>query len=110
LDPVGERLYAIRSVPSLIEEKDAPQVIREILEELSLRKKVGRGTETIDALLVALSCHAAVRGNLRMRQEEMEELVTRLSPFPQSVTCPHGRPLCLLLTWEELRKEFRRSR
>jgi len=110
LDPVGERLYAIRSVPSLIEEKDAQQVIWEILDEMSLRKREGKGTETVDALLVALSCHAAVKGNLRMRQEEMDELVTRLSPFPQSTTCPHGRPLCFLLTWEELKREFRRSR
>ena len=110
LDPAGERLFALRSFPSVIDEKDASNIIKEILGELKVRRKEGRATETIEALLIALSCHGAIRANDALRKEEMTDLLERLAPFTRSSTCPHGRPLFYLLPWDELRKQFRRSR
>lgn len=109
MDPIGERVYAIRSTPSLIDQRDPQERVREILDELSFMKREGRGAEAIHTILVTLACHAAIRGNFGLRREEMEELVGTLSPFNLSITCPHGRPVFFVIPLEELAKKFKRK-
>ena len=109
MDPIGERVYAIRSTPSFIDQRDPQERVREILDELSFMKREGRGAEAIHTILVTLACHAAVRGNFGLRREEMEELVGTLSPFNLSITCPHGRPIFFVIPLEELAKKFKRK-
>jgi DNA mismatch repair protein MutL len=110
IDPIGERTYAIRSTPSFTLQQDPKEMVREILEELSFIKREGRGTEAIQAMLVTLACHSAVRGNFALRREEMGELVESLYPFRYSTTCPHGRPVFFVIPLEELAKQFKRGR
>jgi len=110
LEPAGEKLYAIRAIPSLIDPKDSEEWIREILRELSFLKKGGEGRTLIQSLLISLSCHSAVRGKDVLRREEIEELVKSLYPFHTSVTCPHGRPILFLLPQGELNRQFKRRR
>jgi len=109
IDCIGERTYAIRSIPSFVDQRDPKEIIREMLDELSLMKREGKGAETIHALLVTLACHSAIRGNFVLRREEMEALVRSLYPFNYSVTCPHGRPIFFVIPIEELAKEFKRK-
>jgi len=106
IDPIGERLYALRSKPSLIDRKDPKEMVREILDELSILR---RGGEAIETILVTLACHSAIRGNFVLRREEMEALVESLSPFHLSATCPHGRPIFFLLPRDELTRQFKRK-
>jgi DNA mismatch repair protein MutL len=109
IDPIGERTYAIRSLPSFARQRDPKEMVREILDELSFIKREGKGTEAIQTILVTLACHSAVRGNFALRREEMDELVGSLSPFRLSTTCPHGRPIFFVIPLEKLAKEFRRK-
>jgi DNA mismatch repair protein MutL len=109
IEPAGERLFAIRSVPSFIDPKDPKEMVRGILEELSFLEKEGRGKETILTLLVTLACHSAVRGNSMLRREEIDKLVEDLTPFHASTTCPHGRPIFFFFPLDELKKQFKRK-
>jgi DNA mismatch repair protein MutL len=109
IDLIGERAFAIRSVPSFLGREDAKEGVREILDELSLVGGEGKGTETLRAILVTLACHSAIRGNFTLRREEMEELVETLYPFNLSSTCPHGRPIFILFDRDELNKRFKRK-
>jgi len=109
IDPIGEKVYAIRSKPSFIDQKDPKAMVMEILDELSFLKREGKGAEVIDTILVILSCHSAIRGNFALRREEMEKLVETLYPFNLSATCPHGRPIFFQLKLDELNKQFKRK-
>ena len=109
IEPVGDKLYAIRSIPSFLSQEDPKEVIREILDELSFLNRKGKSTETIDGILVTLACHSAIRGNFILRKEEMEELVENLTPFNTSATCPHGRPFFFILPLDDLKKQFKRK-
>lgn len=110
IESVGERLYAIRSIPSYVEAKEAGERVRTMLEELSFLKKGGEGSAPLHALLVSLACHSAIRANFPLRREEMEELIGNLSPFNPSTTCPHGRPVFFLFSLEEMNRQFKRNR
>jgi DNA mismatch repair protein MutL len=109
IDPIGDKSCAIRSRPSFIGEKDPKGIVREILDELSFLRQGGKRSETIDTILVTLSCHSAIRGNSTLRKEEMEKLVETFYPFNLSATCPHGRPIFFFLHQDELAKQFRRK-
>jgi DNA mismatch repair protein MutL len=109
IDPIGEKVYAIRSKPSFMNQKDPKAIVREILDELSSLKREGKGTEVTDNILITLSCHSAIRGNFTLRREEMEKLVGTLYPFNLSATCPHGRPIFFLFHQDELNKQFKRK-
>jgi DNA mismatch repair protein MutL len=109
IDPIGERTYAIRSIPRLIDPGDPKEIIREMLDELSFIKREGKAAEPIPMMLVTLACHSAIRGNAVLRREEMAELVESLSSFSTSMTCPHGRPIFFVIPLEELAKQFKRK-
>jgi DNA mismatch repair protein MutL len=109
IDPIGERTYAIRSTPSIADQRDPKEMVREILDELSFIKREGKGTEAIQTMLVTLACHSAIRGNFALRREEMDELVGSLYSFRLSTTCPHGRPVFFVIPLEKLAKQFKRK-
>jgi DNA mismatch repair protein MutL len=109
IEPIGEKLFAIQSIPSFIDQGDPKRLAREILDELSLFEKDGRGEEVIHAILVTLACHSAIRGNFILRREEMDKLIELLAPFHPSATCPHGRPIFFFIPLDELKKQFKRK-
>jgi DNA mismatch repair protein MutL len=109
IEPVGEKLFAIQSIPSFIDQKDPKEIVREILDELSFLEKQGKGKETIHTLLVTLACHSAIRGNFILKKEEMDKLVENLAPFHPTTTCPHGRPIFFVLPLDDLKKQFKRK-
>jgi DNA mismatch repair protein MutL len=109
IESIGEKLYAIRSFPSFIDQKDPKEVVRGILDELSFLEKKGNGEKTIHTILVTLACHSAIKGNFLLRKEEMGKLVENLIPFHSSTTCPHGRPIFFVFPLDELRRQFKRK-
>ncbi len=109
IDPVGERVFAIRSVPVLIGRENPEEVIRKILEGWAFGPSRGKDEEGLHTILVTLSCHSAIRGNFEMRREEMEELVTKLVPFSLATTCPHGRPIFFRIRTNDLERKFKRN-
>jgi DNA mismatch repair protein MutL len=109
IDPIGDRVYAIRSKPSWIDQKGPKAMVKEILDELSLLKTGGKGTEVVDKILITMACHSAIRANFTLRREEMEELVKIVYPFNLSMTCPHGRPIFFVFNLDELARQFKRK-
>ncbi|HSB04356.1 MAG TPA: DNA mismatch repair endonuclease MutL [Thermodesulfobacteriota bacterium] len=109
VDRVGENVFAVRSVPSLIDQGNAREVIRRVLEELIFEQPFRKGRETLHPILVALSCHSAVRANFGLKSEEIEALVKNLQAFPLSTTCPHGRPVFFCFPLSDLERQFKRN-
>jgi len=109
IDPAGEKTFALRSVPSGVDDRTAQEMVREMLAELIQWRKEGKGTETMEPLLVTLACHTAIRANQPLRKEEMEELVRGLASIHPYGTCPHGRPIFLTMSRDELNKQFKRT-
>jgi DNA mismatch repair protein MutL len=108
IDPAGKRIFAIRSIPALIDQEDPKEIIRKILEE-GVFSGHRKGDESLQPMLITLSCHSAIRANLEMRREEMEALVKDLQAFSSSTTCPHGRPVFFSLRVNDLERQFKRN-
>jgi DNA mismatch repair protein MutL len=61
-----------------------------------------------EALAASLACRGAITIHMKLRPEEAARLLSDLSRCADPFTCPHGRPIFLTLSQEELEKRFGR--
>tara|TARA_B100001250_G_scaffold175750_1_gene151134 strand:- start:582 stop:2354 length:1773 start_codon:yes stop_codon:yes gene_type:complete len=113
LERIGFRVekkgdYSIRiiSIPSAINWGNERKVIREIIDHyIENQKKYSSHQE---ALAASFACKAAVKSGDELTTEEMQELVNLLFSTEHPYYCPHGRPIIIKLSLEELDKRFER--
>jgi len=63
----------------------------------------------VEELMHRLACRGAVKSGERLAPEEIEALLATRVVGEQTATCPHGRPTTLVLTREEIERQFKRD-
>ncbi len=102
----GKDTVLIESIPSEMTWGREKEVIRDIIDNFeSSHKKYSSLQENIAA---SFACHAAVKAGDKLSAEEMRELVDRLFGTKHPYYCPHGRPIIIQLSLEELDRRFER--
>jgi len=105
IEPFGDRTYLVRAVPVLLHQKDWGGAVKELLDSLS----GGDEGDWIEKIAISIACHSAVRAGQELTDDEMHELIRQLEQVATPHTCPHGRPIMIRLSSEQLRREFGRS-
>ena len=105
LEPFGESTYIVRSVPSVLRDRDVAVTLVEFLDALSREEAVSDRRQRV---AMSLACHAAVRAGQPLSQEEMRELLRQLEATENPRHCPHGRPTMVHMSADALAREFRR--
>lgn len=98
IEPFGDKLWAVRTVPGLLQNRDD---CAEALIELSW----GGDLQTAQ---VAVACRSAIRNGTSLSLEQMQSLLEKWVRTRNPHTCPHGRPIYLPLAESSLSKYFRR--
>jgi DNA mismatch repair protein MutL len=98
IEPFGEQLWAIRSIPALLQQRDD---CADAILELSW----GGDLQTAQ---VAVACRSAIRNGTPLSLEEMQTLLDKWQCTRHPRTCPHGRPIYLSLDEPALARFFRR--
>ena len=113
LEKIGFRLekkgdYSIRiiAIPSAINWGNERKVIREIIDHYIENQKQYSSHQ--EALAASFACKGAVKSGDDLTNEEMQELVNLLFSTEHPYYCPHGRPIIIKLSLEELDKRFER--
>ena len=83
-------------------------VFRNLAEKLLLNELLPTREEMLHALMALIACHSAVRANERLTPPQMEALVEQRQLALDPNHCPHGRPTALLLSRQDLEKQFGR--
>lgn len=105
-EPFGGNTYLVRSFPAVYRGYFDEQALRELLTDLDEDKaKLDREVR----MAQALACRAAIKANTKLTPAEMVELLDRLYATDRSVTCPHGRPVEIEYTGDELFRLFHPS-
>ena len=103
----GESEVIVRAAPQEIDTGDVEDLFLELLSECILSKK-----EIISAklqrLTYTIACKAAIKANHILSTREMEGLVKSVMALDNINTCPHGRPITIMMTKKELEKKFKR--
>ncbi len=98
IEPFGEQLWAIRTVPALLQQR---QDCAEAILELS------KGGDLTTAQ-VAVACRSAIRNGTTLSLPQMQQLLDEWQRTRNPRTCPHGRPIYLSLEESALARFFRR--
>jgi DNA mismatch repair protein MutL len=108
VEPFGGTTFIIKSVPSIISQKAMAPILAEIIETSLMDKNEFSKDRWLDECLILMACHKAVRANLRMNAMEMENLLKDLEKCDNPLHCPHGRPIRVTLSKNDLEKLFKR--
>ena len=66
------------------------------------------GYPGLDHMFATLACHSARRFGDRLPEAEQRAILAGLDTIPWAPTCPHGRPVAILLDRADLEARFRR--
>ena len=102
-DDLSIRIDAIPSEMAIGNERE---VIREILDNFLKEKKEYSSFQ--EALAAMFACKAAIKAGDSLMREEMQELVNRLFSTNHPYYCPHGRPIIVQMSLDELDGRFER--
>ncbi|RJX28513.1 MAG: DNA mismatch repair protein MutL, partial [Desulfarculus sp.] len=109
LEPFGGGTWSIRAVPPHLAGGDPRPVVRDLLSQLNASGLPVHTPEFMETALRRLACHGSVRQGQRLSPAEQEELVDQICALAPPLTCPHGRPVMLMLSRRELDRHFRRG-
>lgn len=108
-EPFGGNSFVIKAVPDLLSHGDMGQVFLDMAGEMSRGNLANGLAEALDACLILMACHSAIRANQALKSEEIRHLFKELDACTQPSRCPHGRPIWI--QWERrfLEKSFGRT-
>ncbi|MCD7738507.1 MAG: DNA mismatch repair endonuclease MutL [Lachnospiraceae bacterium] len=107
IEDFGEHAYVIRGVPVDLYGCSYQQLFEEVLDELS-QGPVQGNFEVVRDKLASMACKSAVKGNMSMSRPELEALIDELLSLENPYFCPHGRPVIISMTKQEIEKKFKR--
>lgn len=108
LEPFGPSSFAITSVPALLPEGDYTQLVRQMVAELAEVDTSSRLRQHLEDRLATIACHSVIRANRKLGMEEMRALLRDLDQVEFASQCPHGRPVLVELSRDQLERMFKR--
>jgi len=108
VEPFGGSTVIVTSKPVLAGNAPAAEIVREVLDRLSAVAAVGDAAMLVDEVLHGLACRAAIKAGDPLSREEVDALVRDRRMVRESHHCPHGRPTSLVLSRQDLDRQFRR--
>lgn len=104
----GGGTLAIGQLPAELAPEDAAATLSALAVDLSNGKR-DDPSDLRDTLLHTIACKAAIKGGWRTDAAEREALVREVMSRDDIQYCPHGRPVCTVLTQAQLERQFKRS-
>ena len=107
-EPFGTRSVAVKVAPAGVDASQVEHMLSEIFEQLS-REDQAINLEAVRARIAAsIACHAAIKVNMPLEQNKMEWLLAELAKTQHPMSCPHGRPIVLRYSMQDIQKAFKR--
>ena len=107
-EPFGARSVAVKVAPAGVDAAQVEHMLNEILEQFT-REDQAINLEAVRTRIAAsIACHAAIKVNMPLEQNKMEWLLAELAKTNHPMTCPHGRPVVLRYSMQDIQKAFKR--
>ena len=108
VEDFGDGTVLLRQIPADLPESEAEAALQALAQ--ALLEGHSRDPNSLrDALLHTIACKAAIKGGWHTRAEEREHLVREVMERDDIRCCPHGRPVLLKLTKNQLERQFGRA-
>ncbi len=109
LEPFGGESYVVRAVPAAIRAKDPLKILSDMVDELVNASVTRRLIPTREHIWITSACKMAVKAGDPLSHAEMEKLILDLATTENPYMCPHGRPITITLSTDDLLRKFKRT-
>ena len=106
LEYFGDTAYVIRAVPSWYDGNQPENLLFALLDQL--RNGVSDSVKLRREELFLAACKKSIKANRYLTAQDISGLFAQLDKCQNKYTCPHGRPIALRITENELRRRFLR--
>ncbi|HUA99762.1 MAG TPA: DNA mismatch repair endonuclease MutL [Terracidiphilus sp.] len=112
VEPFGPQTLAVKAAPVGLEGRELERMLGEVIEQSSESFEQAERNEDLSTLrtriAASIACHAAIKVNTPLDPARMEWLLLELARTSHPTSCPHGRPIALLYSWNEIQRAFHR--
>jgi len=108
LEDFGDNTFTLRSIPSLFNKLQSKDLVKDLTEELLNNQKTSL-EETKEEILIRKACRFSIKAGDDITLPYLRKLLLELDKTENPYTCPHGRPVIVKITLQDLEKFFRRK-
>ena len=108
VEDFGDGTVLLRQIPADLPESEAAPALQALAQQL-LEGHSQDPRSLRDSLLHTIACKAAIKGGWKTAPEERDYLVREVLTRDDIRCCPHGRPVLLKLTKQQLERQFGRA-
>lgn len=106
--PFGGNTYSVRAVPALGKRLESAEAVHDILRDLFASGKVASDSTNREEILKLLACKGSIKSGRVLEMDEMRRLLEDLYLCQEPLTCPHGRPVMVVIDQSQLERLFAR--
>lgn len=107
VDDFGNGSLIVRAAPQYLDIDDVESSVIEMAGYIAQNKTDIR-SEKMDWIYHNVACRSAIKGGNISTREELIDIANKLDEDPTLRYCPHGRPVCVVMSRYELEKQFGR--
>jgi DNA mismatch repair protein MutL len=105
--PFGKHTVLVEGVPVDVKPGHEQNILQEMLEQYKEYQQHAP-TDVRDNMAKAYACKSAIKAGDPLTEKEMRSLIDQLFATSMPYVCPHGRPVVLRISTEELDRRFGR--
>jgi DNA mismatch repair protein MutL len=110
LEALSPTRLALRSVPAILDARELPRIVGDLVHELALEAGGHHLDGAADRFLGTLACRSAIHAHRRLTLPEMNALLRQMEATDRANQCNHGRPTWTRLSLQQLDQLFLRGR
>ena len=109
LEHFGENTFLLRGVPRWNQGGNSAELLLTIVDKLGSETGPFDLKQWAEEEIFSMACKSAVKANRFLTSGDIGFLMQRLEETANPYSCPHGRPVMIKLTREEIKRRFLRT-
>lgn len=107
VEEFGDKTFKVSTVPYILEDVDFKEFFDEFLQDMK-NPKVFSFVGSFRDKVASMACKAAVKGGDELSYSEVAKLIELFAENNTKLLCPHGRPVVIKVTENEIERWFKR--
>lgn len=105
IEMFGNNHIVIRSVPNIFGLPESEKFILQIIDNI---EDINNNYELKGEKFASMACRSAIKANDKIYNIEIDKLLSQIEECENPFTCPHGRPIMVEISKNEIEKMFKR--